>query len=121
MLRVLKVLIVDDHSVVRRGVEMVLKTSPQIQIAGEADSGEAAIDAIERLEPDVVIMDVMMPGMDGIEATHQISERFPNVRIIGLSSPDETAEARMLANGAAAFIRKDAPVQSLLEAVLADS
>jgi DNA-binding NarL/FixJ family response regulator len=82
----IKVLIVDNHTVVRRGIKALLAETEDIQVVGEADNGLAAIHLSEELEPDVILMDLLMPVMDGIEATRQISTRQPHIRVVAMTS-----------------------------------
>ena len=82
---VTSVLIVDDHEVFRMGLSMLIAPEPDLELAGEAGDGQAAIQQVRDLRPDVVVMDISMPDMDGIEATRQISAEFPDSKIIALS------------------------------------
>lgn len=116
----IKLLIVDDHEMVRRGLMSFLRTFDDLAVVGEASNGEEAIDACERLHPDVVIMDLMMPGMDGFAATQIIRERFPEVTIIALSSSGDTKSvtAAMQA-GAISYLLKNVGTDQLAEAIRA--
>jgi len=115
---VLRVLLVDDHPVMRQGLALLLAEEPDLQFVGEADNGQDAIDLVGRLQPDVVVMDVSMPVMDGIEATQEIKRRWPEVRVIGLSMFDEADLCRdMLEAGADAYLPKAGPPQDLLSAI----
>ncbi len=80
-----RVLLVDDESMVRRILKQILAGHPDMELVGEAATGYEAITAVERLQPDVVVMDIRMPGLDGIAAAREIKFRYPNVKIIGLS------------------------------------
>jgi NarL family two-component system response regulator LiaR len=82
----IKVLIVDDHTIVRRGIKALLAETDDIQVVGEADNGLVAIHLSKELEPDVVLMDLLMPVMDGIEATRQISAQQPHIRVVAMTS-----------------------------------
>lgn len=114
----IRVLLVDDHEIVRRGLTMVLQKEPDIEIVGEAGSGSGAIEMVRRLHPDVILMDVSMPGVSGAEATHAIHSEFPEIRVIGLSVFDDTRViARMVASGAAAYVTKGGDPSALLAAV----
>lgn len=121
MLRVadeISVLIVDDHEVVREGLRLSLLRSPQIRVVGEAPDGETAIALAERRKPDVVIMDLRMPGMDGIEATEEILKRAPDIAVIVFTAYSERALlARSLESGAKGYILKEAPHETLLRAI----
>ena len=80
-----RVLLVDDESLVRRILKQILADYPDMELVGEAANGEEAIAAVERLQPDIVVMDIRMPALDGIAAARQISHKYPHVKIIGLS------------------------------------
>ena len=81
----IKVLIVDDHQVVREGLRRIVQMDGDIEVVGEAESGEEAITKVVNLSPDVVIMDLKMPGMDGIAATREIKQRMPHINILVLT------------------------------------
>ncbi len=112
------VLIVDDHSVVRQGVRAFLEAQPDMRIVGEADSGEAAIRLAEEQVPDVVLMDLILPGMNGVEATRQIKRVSPRTQIIVLTSfyEDEHIFPALRA-GAISYILKDIRSSELAEIV----
>jgi len=82
----IRVLIVDDHAIVRRGIEALLQEVDDIQVVGETDNGLEAISLSKKLEPDVILMDLLLPAMDGIEATRQIVARQPHIRVLGIAS-----------------------------------
>jgi DNA-binding NarL/FixJ family response regulator len=114
----ISVLIADDHEVVREGLRLSLLRSPQIRVVGEAPDGETAIALTERRRPDVVIMDLRMPGMDGIEATEEILKRVPETAVIVFTAYSERALlARSLESGAKGYILKEAPHETLLRAI----
>ena len=116
--RPIRVLLVDDHAVVRKGLCALLDHEPGIEAAGEAESGEEAVRLLQRLRPDVVLMDLEMPGMGGIEATRQISELRPGTRIVVLTS--HAAEEDVfpaLKAGAVGYLLKHAPPEDLLRAI----
>ncbi len=117
--RVVRVLIADDHRIVRAGLVRLLSTRPEIDIVGEAADGVEAIELAKRLDPDVVLMDVTMPRLNGIDATRALHKQVPGVRIIGLSMHDsrEIAEA-MTQAGAAMFLTKGGPPQVVIDAIL---
>jgi DNA-binding NarL/FixJ family response regulator len=111
-------LIVDDHEVVREGLRLSLSRSPHIRVVGEASDGQAAIDLAERRRPNVVIMDVRMPGMDGLEATKLLSERLPDVSVLIFTAFSErTLLSRGLESGAKGYILKEAPHETLVRAI----
>jgi DNA-binding NarL/FixJ family response regulator len=114
--RVSRLLIADDRSRTRRALRAVLSARPEIELIGEAADGEEAISAVERLRPDIVILDIRMPRLDGIAATRHIKTRWPEIRVIAHSLAEEL-RGDVLAAGADAFVAKGAPVQELLEAL----
>ena len=114
----IRVLLVDDHAMVRRGMRDFLELHADIEIVGEAADGAEAIDQASALRPDIVVMDLMMPGVDGIEATARIRAELPDVQVIALTSFVE--EARVVAAieaGAAGFLLKDAEADELAAAI----
>jgi DNA-binding NarL/FixJ family response regulator len=111
-------LIVDDHEVVREGLRLSLSRSPHIRVVGEAPDGATAVALAERRKPDVVIMDVRMPGMDGLEATKQISEQTPDTAVLIFTAYSERSLlSRGLESGAKGYILKEAPHETLLRAI----
>lgn len=111
-----RLFIADDRARTRRALRAVLATDPQFTLIGEAADGEEAVAAIERLQPDIVIIDVRMPRLDGIAATRIIKTRWPLIRIVAHSLAEELC-ADVLAAGADAFIPKGTPVRELLQAL----
>ena len=83
-----RVAIVDDHAIVRRGLSAILNTNDQLKLVGEAEDGQEAIDLCELAQPEVVLMDLIMPRMDGIEATRIIHQRWPHIQVLGMGSDD---------------------------------
>lgn len=115
-----RVLLVDDHAVVRTGFRLLLQARPDISVAGEADCGEAACQRYLELSPDVVVMDIAMPGMGGIEALRRIRAHDPLARVLALSAHDDPMHARRaLREGALGFLSKRSAPEALLEAVAA--
>jgi DNA-binding NarL/FixJ family response regulator len=111
-------LIVDDHEVVREGLRLSLSRAPHIRVIGEASDGASAVALAERRRPDVVIMDVRMPGMDGLQATKEISERVPDVAVLIFTAYSERSLlGRGLESGAKGYILKEAPHATLLRAI----
>ncbi|MDX6411037.1 MAG: hypothetical protein QOE91_553 [Gaiellaceae bacterium] len=111
-------LIVDDHEVVREGLRLSLSRSPHIRVVGEAGDGQGAIDLAERRRPDVVIMDVRMPGMDGLDATKELTERTPDTAVLIFTAYSERSLlARGLESGAKGYILKEAPHETLIRAI----
>ena len=116
--RVIRLLLVDDQPQVRRGLMMRLALEPDVEIVGEAGDAESALELAGRLQPDVVIMDVELPGMDGIDATRNLRTTLPQTAIVMLSLHDDTDTiARATAAGAAAFIAKHRMEGPLLAAI----
>jgi DNA-binding NarL/FixJ family response regulator len=114
----IRVLLVDDHAMVRRGMRDFLGLQKDIEIVGEAGDGAAAIEQALALQPDIVVMDLMMPGVDGIEATARIKAEAPDIEVIALTSFIE--EARIVAAieaGASGFLLKDAEADELAAAI----
>ena len=111
-------LIADDHEVVREGLRLALSRSPKIRVIGEAADGASAVALTERRRPDVVIMDLRMPQMDGIEATEEIVSRVPEARVLVFTAYSERALLqRGLESGARGYILKEAPHETLLRAI----
>jgi len=116
--KVLRLLVVDDHAVVREGLVTLLDYQPGIEVVGEAHDGEEAISQAEKLRPDVVVMDVDMPHVDGIEATRRITADHPGIAVVGLSLHEEDRIARqMRAAGAKTFVNKHAPAKEVIETI----
>ena len=112
------VLIADDHEVVREGLRLALLRSPHIRVVGEAPDGETAVALAERRRPDVVIMDLRMPQMDGIEATEEIVARVPDTRVLVFTAYSERALLqRGLESGAHGYVLKETPHDTLLKAI----
>jgi two-component system invasion response regulator UvrY len=114
----IQVLLVDDHAVVRTGFRLLLQSQPDINVAAEAQSGEAACQIYAELTPDVVVMDLGMPGMGGLEALRRIRARNPAARILALSAHDDPMHARRaLREGALGFLSKRSAPEALIEAI----
>jgi NarL family two-component system response regulator LiaR len=111
-------LLVDDHDVVRRGIRAYLDTLPEFQVVGEAASGEEALKLVLEFIPDVVLMDLIMPGMDGVETTRRIKALSPRTQVVVLTSYHEDAHIfPALKAGAISYILKDMKVEKLAEAI----
>jgi len=111
-------LIVDDHEVVREGLRLSLSRAPHIRVVGEAGDGRAAIELAERRKPNVVIMDVRMPGLDGLDATKELMEKEPNTAVLIFTAYSERSLlARGLESGAKGYILKEAPHETLVRAI----
>lgn len=116
----IRVMLVDDHGMVRRGLAAFLKIHADLVLAGEAENGQEAIDRCESLRPDVVLMDLVMPEMDGATATRLIKERCPHVRIIALTSfPEKDLVQEALRAGAISYLLKNVTSQELATAIRA--
>ncbi len=116
----LRVVFADDHRTVREALINLFRSQNGFTVVGEAENGEEAVACVKRLHPDVVIMDVSMPVMDGVEATRVIRKRWPAVKIIGLSMfDDDTVAKRMRKAGATDYVTKSAPLKRLIEAICA--
>jgi two-component system, NarL family, response regulator LiaR len=114
----IRVLIVDDHAIVRKGVKALLAEVEHIDVIGEASNGKEAVDQAEKLKPDVILMDLEMPVMDGVEAISQINSRQEKARIVALTSfatDDKVFPA--IKNGALGYILKDSEPNKLIEAI----
>lgn len=116
----IRVLLVDDHTMVRRGLATFLKVHDDLALAGEAATGEEAVRQCARLLPDVVLMDLVLPGMDGVEATRAIRAEFPTVQVIALTSFNEEGMVqRALQAGAIGYLLKDISADELAQAIRA--
>ena len=114
----ISVLLTDDHMLVRSGIRRLLEDSQQVKIVGEADCGEDSIQLAQELKPDVILMDVSMPGIGGVEACRRILQRNPKQKIIVLTIHNEqTFPKRMLEIGAKGYLTKDCGVEEMLNAI----
>jgi len=114
----LKVLIVDDHALFRRGLQMVLKQEDDIEVVGEAGDGHEAVEKATELMPDVVLMDVRMPRRSGIEATEQIKDLLPHVKILMLTISDEEADLYdAIKAGASGYLLKEISIDEVADAI----
>jgi DNA-binding NarL/FixJ family response regulator len=112
------VLIVDDHEVVREGLRLALSRSPTIRVVGEASDGAAAVELAIRRNPDVILMDIRMPGMDGIDATRLVTERAPDCKVLIFTAhSDRSLLARSFEAGAKGYILKEAAHQTVVRAI----
>jgi len=114
----IRVLIADDHAIVRKGIRALLSVKPDIEVVGEASDGAETVAQAQALRPDVILMDLVMPGMDGIEATRQIVEQQPGVRILVLTSfaADDKVFPAIKA-GALGYLLKDSGPDDLVQAI----
>ncbi|MEL7691119.1 response regulator transcription factor [Citromicrobium bathyomarinum] len=114
----IRVLVVDDHLMVRRGIAQLLASADDIDLVGEAENGEGALALCSTLSPDIVLMDLRMPGMGGLAATESIHRAHPDIRIIGLSTfAEDHMVASMVASGASAHLPKSVSFDELVDAI----
>ena len=116
----ISLLLVDDQNLIRQGLKALLELEPDLEVVGEAENGAIAIDLVKKLQPNVVLMDIRMPVMDGVTATGQICSRFPNVNILVLTTfDDDTYVAAAIKNGAKGYLLKDTPSEEIAAAIRA--
>ncbi|MBV9505811.1 MAG: response regulator transcription factor [Acidobacteriia bacterium] len=116
----IRILLADDHAVVRQGFKMILQSQPDMEIVGEAGNGREAIELSDKFKPDVVVMDVAMPELNGIEATRRVTAAAPHVRVIALSMHKDSVYVReVLRAGARGYLLKDSGSDDLVSAVRA--
>ena len=117
-MEIIKILVVDDHAIVRDGIISMLQSQPDLEIIGEAASGEVALELIGKIQPDIILMDIMMTGMNGIETTKKIRENYDAPKIIILSMEvTQTLISEAIQAGAQAYIPKDSKKQELIDAI----
>ncbi|WP_373528560.1 response regulator [Nostoc sp.] len=116
----IKVLLVDDQSLIRQGLRALLELEPDLEIVGEAENGEQAINLVAEFKPDVILLDIRMPIMDGVAATREIQKRFPKTKILVLTTfDDDEYVSAALQNGAMGYLLKDTPSEELAVAIRA--
>jgi DNA-binding NarL/FixJ family response regulator len=116
----IRILLADDHAVVRQGFRMILAAHPDMEIVGEAGNGREAVELAERLKPEVVVMDVSMPELNGIEATRRLAASLPHTRVLALSMHKDSVYVReILRAGARGYLLKDSVADDLVSAVRA--
>jgi two-component system invasion response regulator UvrY len=114
----IRVMLVDDHAVVRMGFRLLLEGAPDITVVAEAESGEEAVRAFPEIKPDVVVMDISMPGIGGIEAIDRILAREPQARVLVLSAHEDAMHARrVLKAGAVGYLTKRSAAEELMQAI----
>jgi DNA-binding NarL/FixJ family response regulator len=114
----IRVLIADDHKMVRQGLRGLLENEKDVEVVAEAEDGSAVLDLIKESSPDLVIMDVSMPGLDGIEATRQITQEIPKIKVVALSMySDVRFITRMIKSGASAYLLKDCAFEELVKSI----
>jgi len=116
----IRILIADDHYVVRMGLAALVETEPDLQVVGEAADGTQVVELFKKLEPDLVLMDLRMPRLDGVAATRQIREQFPHARILMLTTYDGDDDIhKALSAGASGYLLKNSTRESLIPALRA--
>lgn len=115
--RIIRLLIVDDHQVVREGLRRMIEVENGIQVIGEASNGEEAIEKALVLSPDIVIMDLKMPGMDGIAATYEMKQRMPEIRVLILTLYAEDFVKQAIEAGASGYLLKDSDTEQIIQAI----
>jgi len=114
----IRVLLSDDHRIVREGLRTLLDKEPDIEVVGEAEDGRSTIELVRKLRPQVVVMDITMPHLNGIYATRQITEEMPNVKVLSLSMHAHPwFVERMLNAGATGYLLKDCAFEELARAI----
>jgi DNA-binding NarL/FixJ family response regulator len=114
----IRILLADDHTIVLQGLSRYLQTQEGLEIVGQAKDGQATVDLARELAPDVIIMDISMPGLNGIEATRMIRQDQPGVKVIGLSMHSSKRYVREMCDaGASGYLLKDCDFDELIEAI----
>ena len=114
----IRILLADDHKITRQGLRSLLEKQDDMEVVAEAENGRIAFRLVDELMPDVVIMDVTMPDLNGVEATHQIATKYPDVKVIALSMhSDSLFVTEMLRSGAAGYLLKDCAFEELTRAI----
>ncbi|MCG8352515.1 MAG: response regulator transcription factor [Chloroflexales bacterium] len=118
MIETIRIFIADDHTIVRKGIQALITTEPGMEVVGEADNGQDAVQLVRTLKPDVILMDLMMPKMGGIEAIDQITREDPAARVLALTSFAEDDKIfPAIKAGALGYLLKDVSPQQLLQAI----
>lgn len=114
----IKILLADDHGIIRDGLRSLLEKEPDIEVIGEAQDGRKAFELVQKLQPDIVIIDIAMPNLNGIDATRQITSKFPDVKVIALSiHSNRRFVANMLKAGASGYVLKESLFDELSHAI----
>ncbi len=115
-----RVVLADDHAILRQGLKLLLHSQPGVQVVGEAADGAAAVKQAQALKPDVVVMDISMPGMSGLVATRTLKQLLPDIRIVVLTRhEDQTHLEELLHAGASGYVSKQSPPEQILAAIRA--
>ncbi|MBS3025966.1 MAG: response regulator transcription factor [Dolichospermum sp. DET50] len=116
----ISILLVDDQSLIRQGLRALLELEPDIEIVGEAENGQIAINLVRELQPNVILMDIRMPIMDGVAATKEINQNFPHSKVLVLTTFDDDEYVKAaIQNGAMGYLLKDTPSEELAVAIRA--
>lgn len=116
----LRIVVADDHGVVRAGLQALLSAEEGFEVVGEATTGKQAVELVEQLRPDVVVMDIRMPDLNGVDATKQALAVHPKLKVVGLSADaDNQLAVELMRAGAVGFVRKDAAYEELVTAIRA--
>ena len=119
-MRKIRILLADDHKLMRSGLRLLIEQQSDLSVVGEAADGREAVALVKSLRPDVVVMDIAMPNLNGIEAAHQITQSQPEIAVIMLSMhPDESYVLRALKSGAKGYLLKDSAESDLIQAIRA--
>ncbi len=114
----IRVVLADDHTILREGIRSLLEPEDHIEVVGEAETGKEAVQKVEELEPDVILMDISMPEMNGIKATSEISEKYPDVKILILTMHDEEGYVQpIIKAGASGYVIKRTATRELVSAI----
>jgi DNA-binding NarL/FixJ family response regulator len=113
-----RIILVDDHAVMREGLRSLIENQPDMEVIGEAEDGRKAVELVRELQPDVVITDITMPNLNGVDAARQIVREFPKVKVLALSIHSNRAfVADMLKAGASGYVLKESTFDNLVEAI----
>jgi two-component system response regulator NreC len=114
----LKILIADDHALLRDGLKALVNAEPDMEVVGEAENGKVVLEKIKQLKPDIVLMDISMPELNGARATHRLKSLFPTIKVLALTAHEDNSYLRhMLEAGASGFLLKRAAADQLIEAI----
>ncbi len=118
MTRRIKIMIADDHTIVRQGMRKLLETYPELQVIGESQDGDETVELAKQLLPEIIIMDISMPGLNGLEATRQLKKRLPQIKILILTMHAEKEYIfKILQSGASGYLLKGSAIEELITAI----